>query len=196
MRLQSLGEPFSTASHAALVPNEKSQLAMEAFHGTLAVDVQEAFRPCIHIFESLGELRVGRGDAAGLLSDQVIGDGRGNNEVAVSEPLHECAGTEAIGTVIGEVRLTQDMKSGQVAHEVVVHPEAAHRVVHGWVDAHRLLVSIFAGDSLIHVEKVTVALGDGLLSELLDRLGKIEINTPAAWPHTTSVIAGFLRSTA
>jgi len=60
-------------------------------------------------------------------------------------------------------------------HQVVVHPKAAHSVVDGRVDAHRLLVRIFAGDALVHVDQVAVALFDDVLAQAVDGVAKIEI---------------------
>ena len=61
-----------------------------------------------------------------------------------------------------------------VRHQVVVHPQAAHGVVDGGIDAHRHLVGIFAGDALVHVEQVAVALLDDVLAEALDGVAEIE----------------------
>ena len=78
------------------------------------------------------------------LSRQIIADGVGDDEVAVGQTLHERRGAEAIRSVIGEVCLSQHMQAGNVAHEIVIHPQSSHRVVHRRVDAHRALVGVFA----------------------------------------------------
>ena len=54
---------------------------------------------------------------------------RGKDEIAIGEALHEGAGAETVRAVVGEVGLTDDEQPRQVAHQVVVDPEAAHRVV-------------------------------------------------------------------
>ena len=89
---------------------------------------------------------------------QVIADRVRQDEVAVGQALHQRAGAEAIGAVVGEIRFTDHEQAGDGAHQVVVHPEAAHRVVDGRIDAHRHLVRILAGDALVHFEQVAVAL--------------------------------------
>ncbi len=43
---------------------------------------------------------------------------------------------------------------------LIIHPQAAHRVVDGGIDAHRNLVGIFVGDALVHVEQIAVALAN------------------------------------
>jgi hypothetical protein len=54
--------------------------------------------------------------------------------------------------------------------------------MHRRVDAHRLLVGVFAGDLLVDVEEIAVALPDRLLAETRDRVREIEINAAAAGP--------------
>jgi hypothetical protein len=190
-----LGEAGVVAGHAAFVPDEKAEFAVEAVHAALALDVEEALRLRGAVFERFLELRMLGGDAAGLLMHEVVRDGRRDDEITIGEALHERGGTETVRAVVGEVRLAEHMQAGEVAHEVVVHPEAAHRVMHGGVDAHRLLVAVFAGDLLIHGEKIAVALGDGLLAELADGLREVEIHTATARADAASVIAGFLGRT-
>ena len=56
---------------------------------------------------------------------------------------------------------------GHVAHQVVVDPEPAHRVVDRGVDPHRHAVRVLAGDALVHLEEVAVALLDHVVAEAL-----------------------------
>jgi hypothetical protein len=102
------------------------------------------------------------------------------------------ARAEPVGTVVGEVRLADHVQAGDVAHQVVVHPEPAHGVVDRWKDAHRHLVRILIRDPLVHVEQVAVALADGGFPEALDAVGKVEIDAQPAGPHPATVVAGFL----
>ena len=189
---ESLREAGAVAGHAAFVPDEETQLAVEAVHAALALAAEEALRLRSADFERLLKLRMLGGDAAGLLMHEVVRDGRRDDEIAIGEALHERGGTEAVRAVIGEVRLAEHMEAGEVAHEVVVHPQAAHRVMHSRVDTHGLLVAVFTGDLFIHGEKIAVALGDGLLTELADGLREVEINTSSARADATSVVTGFL----
>ena len=85
-------------------------------------------------------------------------------------------GTQPVGAVIGEVRLAEHVETGHVAHEVVVDPEAAHRVVDRGVDPHRHLVRVFVGDAVVHLDEVPVPLLDDVVAEALDRVGEVEVH--------------------
>ena len=75
---------------------------------------------------------------------------------------------------------------------VVVDPEAAHRVVHGGVDAHRHLVGVLVGDLLVHLEQVAVLLRDGVLAEALDRVAEVEVDAEAGLADAAPVVAASL----
>ena len=77
--------------------------------------------------------------------------------------------------MVGEVRFAEHEQPGHVAHQVVVDPEPAHRVVDRGVDAHRHLVRVLVGDALVHLEEVAVALFDDVRAEPLDRFGEVEV---------------------
>ena len=81
---------------------------------------------------------------------------------------------------------------GDRAHQVVVHPEAAHRVVDGGVDAHRRFVRVLRGDLVVHVEEVAVLLLDPLLAVPLDRVGEVEIHRLLRRPHAEPLVAHLL----
>ncbi len=78
---------------------------------------------------------------------------------------------------------------GMVRHQVVIHPQAAHGVVDGRVDAHRHLVRVLAGDALVHLEQVSVALLDDMLAEPLDGVAEIEVNRQSAFAHAPALVA-------
>ena len=78
--------------------------------------------------------------------------------------------------MIGEVRLAEGVQTRHRGHEVVVDPQAAHRVVGGGVDAHRRVVRVLAGDALVHLEQVAVALPNGLLAVACDRRSEVEVD--------------------
>ena len=83
--------------------------------------------------------------AAGWLSStlsngrvgEVVADRGRQHEVAVGQALHQRAGAEPVGAVVGEVGLADHEQAGDRGLQVVVDPQAAHRVVDGRVDAHR-----------------------------------------------------------
>ena len=68
---------------------------------------------------------------ASLARGQVVADRVRQDEVAVGQPLHQRARAEPVGAVVGEVGLAEHVQPGDRAHQVVVHPEPAHRVVDG-----------------------------------------------------------------
>ena len=123
---------------------------------------------------------------------EVVADGVGDDEIAVGQPLHQRARAEAVRAVIREVRLAEDVQAGHVAHQVVVDPEAAHRVMDGGVDAHRHLVGVLVRDLLVHVEEVAVLLLDRLETEPLDRVVEIEIDGEPAVADAAAVVARLL----
>src|SRR5690606_19359141 len=86
---------------------------------------------------------------------------------------------EAVGAVVGEVRLTGHEQAGDGRLQVVVDPQAAHDVVHGGVDAHRDLVRVLPGDALVHVEEVAVLGLHGVAAEALDGVGEVEVHAAA-----------------
>jgi hypothetical protein len=61
--------------------------------------------------------------------------------------------------------------------------------VYGGVDAHRLLVRIFAGDAVVHVEQVAVALLNYRSAEALDGVAEIEVDRQAAFAHAAAFVA-------
>ena len=113
-------------------------------------------------------LELGRG--------QVVGQRVRQHEVAVRQPLHQRAGAQAVGAVVGEVGLARHEEPGNRALQVVVDPQPAHRVVRRRVDAHRHLVGVLARDVLVHVEEVAVAIADDLFAQALDRVGKVQVD--------------------
>ena len=165
---------------------------MEVEHGLVALHGEQLRDPLRH-----GGLGLVEGGVIHLhrlqpRAGQVVGERIGDDEVAVGQPLHEGARTEAIGAVIREVRLAENVQAGDVAHQVVVDPQPAHDVVHGRVDAHRRLVRVLAGDALVHLEQVAVALLDGLAAEALERVGEVEVDRAAGRPDAAPLVADHL----
>ena len=117
--------------------------------------------------ELLGVLERGVVDRHRRLAEErreVVVDRVRQHEVAVGEALHERRRAEPVGALVGEVRLAEHEQPGHVAHEVVVDPEPAHRVVDRGVDAHRHDVRVLVGDALVHLEEVAVALLDHVVA--------------------------------
>ncbi len=78
--------------------------------------------------------------------------------------------------MVREVGFADDKQAGNGALQVVVDPQAAHGVVGGRVDAHGHLVGIFAGDVLVHVEQVAVAVDDDFLAQALDGVLEVQVD--------------------
>ena len=78
--------------------------------------------------------------------------------------------------MVGEVGLADAVQPGHRSHQVVVHPEAAHRVVDGRVDTHGLLVRILTGDPVVHVEQVPVLGRDGFQAVTGDGRREVQVH--------------------
>src|SRR4030095_11532118 len=89
---------------------------------------------------------------------QVTGQRAGEDEVAVGEPLHERAGAETVGALVEEFALADREQPRDRAHQVVVYPQPAHRVVRGRRDAHGDVQRVVAGDVPVELEEVAIAL--------------------------------------
>ena len=86
----------------------------------------------------------------------MVTDGIGSDKVTICEPLHQGRGPQSVGAVIGEIRLSQDVQSGDGRLEMIVDPEPSHGVMHRRVDAHRHLIRIFVGDLVVHMKQVAI----------------------------------------
>ena len=146
-------------------------------HGLLALDAEETVgHRADALFRSLELGAIGARARARLLAGEVVPDRVGDDEITVGQTLHERARAEAVGAVVGEIGLAEHEEPGDVGHQVVVHPEAAHRVVHGGVDAHRRLVPALGGDLVVNVEEITVALAHPVFTEAANRVREIQIH--------------------
>ena len=151
--------PSSAALHAAVVPHEVAELAVERVRGAGGRSRRAAGR--CGTGPSPPPRRRSRGASASTFVERDRRPGSREivvrqHEVAVGETLHQRAGAEPVGAVVGEVGLTGDEQARDVGAQVVVDPQSAHRVVDRRVDAHRHLVGVLAGDPLVHVEEVPV----------------------------------------
>ena len=79
-----------------------------------------------------------------------------------------------------------------VRHEVVIHPEAPHGVVDSREDSHRDCVGVLAGDALVHLEQVAVALGDYVLAQALDGVAEVQIHGQPGFTHAAAFVADLL----
>ena len=97
--------------------------------------------------------------------------------------------------MVGEVALADSEQSGYVGLQLVVYPQAAHGVVDGRVNHHRVLVGVLVGNFLVHVEKVTVTLCNNILAQAVDSLGEVEEYGQAGVVHAKAFVATLLGCT-
>ena len=76
---------------------------MEGIHRALALDAKQLFDPPAGLRFGLFKFRRLGGGAAGFLSDEVVRDGCGDDEISVRKALHQCGSTEPVRAVVGEV---------------------------------------------------------------------------------------------
>ncbi len=106
--LQQVAQTGGVAGHAALVPHQPADFAVNLVGRAPALRRRQ-------LINSLGNLGLGLLElgVAGIrpalerlgIAGQVVADRIGRNEVAVGQTLHQGAGPEAIGPVVGEIRL-------------------------------------------------------------------------------------------
>src|SRR5260370_21616846 len=172
-----------------MLPHDFAQFAVVGIHTPRAFGVKQLAGNRLNAGFGLARGGVRRIHLLELIRGQVIADGVGQHEVSVGQPLHEGAGAQTIRGVIAESSFADDVESGDIRHQVVVHPEAAHGVVYGGVDAHRLLIRIFAGDAVVHVEQVAVTLLDDGDTEALDGVAEIQVDRQSGFAHAAAFIA-------
>ena len=167
---------------------------MERIDRTLAVYVQHLLRPCAHFRLGFLELGVIDGRAFANLRGEINWQRIGQNKITVRQSLHERARAKPIRAVIGKVRFADDVQARDVAHQIVVHPQTTHRVMHRGINAHRLLVGIFSRDLLVNIEEISVALADGVLAQTRVCFLEIEVNAATALADAAAFVAHFLRA--
>ena len=120
---------------------------------------------------------------------EIIADRVRKNEIAVGQSLHQRTGSEPVGAVIGEVSLADRIKPRDRRHQVVIHPQAAHRVVNRRIDSHWNFVRILARNPFVHIEQISIPLTDTLFAETFDGVGKVEVNAETAFPDALAFVA-------
>ena len=64
--------------------------------------------------------------------------------------------------------------------------------MHRRINPHRRFVGVFCRNFLVHIEKISVALANGIFAQTRDGVGKIEINPASPRSDTTAFVAHFL----
>ncbi len=183
-----LVQSFRIARHAALVPHHLAETSVEMVHRLRALVVDKELDAVLHILLRSIELRRVRGDlACADVVREVVADGVRDHEVAVCQTLHQCRSTKAVGTVVAEVGFAQSVKARNGGHQLIIHPQAAHGVVHRRVDLHRHLIRVLTADLHVHVEEVAILLlhhflahGDDGRLVGIDEVALVGLNGPVA----------------
>src|SRR5690606_14600936 len=109
--------------HAAVIPHRQSELAMQLVDGLMTLDAKQSLRCSVHVFQCfLKGWMISRNPVAPPCVGEVVADGIGNHKVAVGKPLHECAGTEPVGPMVGKVSLAERVQPWNGGGKVVVNP--------------------------------------------------------------------------
>src|SRR6266567_5752240 len=64
--------------------------------------------------------------------------------------------------------------------------------MHCGVDPHGHFVGVFASDLFVDLKQISVTLADGMFSQALDSVGKIEIDAATTWTNAAAFVADFL----
>ncbi len=124
---------------------------------------------------------------------KIIADRIWQHEISVGETLHQRAGAQPVSAVVGEIGFAQHEQSRHRAHQIVIHPGAAHRVVDRRVNSHGRRISILTGNLFIHIEKISIAFANDVFAQSFDRVGKIQVNAFASGANAAAVVTHFLR---
>ena len=196
-QLNAFFKSFLGTPHANVFPHDMAELFVDTVHRTLALNGKEAVDTRLHIFFYGFELgKIGRQLGPDGLVCQVVLNGIGQYKVAVGQALHQCRGSQAVGSVVGEVTFADGEKSVDGGHQFVVHPNAAHCVVHGGEDLHRCFVGALVGDFFVHIEEVAVACFDFIATKVFDGLREIEEYGQTGIVHTEAFVATLFSGTA
>ena len=108
--------------HANVVPHDAPELAVDLANASRAFHRQQPVDVPLNPIRRFLERVVIRRHLRQHRTREVMTDRVGNDEIAVGQTLHQRTGAQAIGAMIGKVRLAEDVKAWNVAHQVVVDP--------------------------------------------------------------------------
>ncbi len=165
---------------------------MELCNSTVAFDREQPVDTRTDILSRFFKFcMIGRVQAV-FLGREISGNRLRQNEISVGEPLHKRAGAQPIRAVIGKIGFADHEEPRDIAHQFIIDPQAAHRVMHCRIDPHRLFICVLSRDALIHIEEIAISLFDFVAAEPLDRIRKIEIDAAAARTYAPTFIADVL----
>ena len=185
------------AAHADVFPHHVAQFLVDRVNRLLTLDTHQMVNLSLYGFLCLGKFRqVCRETGNRDLVSQVVLDGVRQYEVTVGQALHQSRCTQTVGTVVREVTFADGKQTLDSGHQFVVYPDAAHRIVDGGINHHRVLVRRYVRDFLVHVKQIAVALCHHILAQTVDSLGEVQEYGQACVVHTITLVATFLGGTA
>ena len=123
---------------------------------------------------------------------EIVADRDRQDKVAIRQALHQRTGPQPVSPVVGKIGLADRVQSGQIGHQIIIHPQPTHRVMDGRVNPHRHLVGTFVGDALVHLEQVFVTRFDDVVTMFLDGIAKIKIDTITGRTDAEPFVANIL----
>ena len=165
---------------------------MERIGAAFSVDANQLLDPILDLGLGGRERRMRNVHRIQFGRSDVVGNGVRQDEIPVGETLHQRARAEPVGAVVREVRFTAHEQSRDGRHQVVVHPQPAHRVMRSGINPHRHGVRILIRDPLINFEQVAVLLANGFQTEPVNGIGEIKIDTLSVRPDAAPFITHFL----
>ena len=185
-----------------------AKLLVNAVNRLLTIDVEQVVDVILHsLFGSHKFGQVGAEAGHSDLVAEVVLNGVRQHKVTIGQTLHKGRSTQAVGTVVREVTLTNGEQTRNVGREFVVNPKTTHCVVNGGVNHHRVgifdavvalahyLAGLNVGDFFVHVEEVAITLEHHVDAQTADSLSKVEVYGKASVVHTKAGVATLLGST-
>ena len=171
---------------------------MEGTRRLSAVDRQERINTTLNSCFDFSECRIFSRHLTcnrDTLFSKIVTNRVWQNEITVSQTLHERRSSEAIRTVIREIRFTTNKHARNRALQIIIYPEATHCIVNRRENHHRRLVWICTGDAAIHVKEITITLSNCWLAIACNRITEVEEYTETRRSDTATIVTGLLRST-
>jgi hypothetical protein len=174
---------------AAVVPQEVAELAMKRRCRPRAGGSQQRADASLGARHRVAHLAGRPRDGREPGSREVVSDRRRHDEVPVGQRLHQGARAEPVRAVIREVRLARREQARDGRHQVVVDPEASHRVVRGGIDPERRAQRIVAGEPLVHLEEVAVAIPERAGTDAGEGVAEIKEHGASAGRDAAALVA-------
>src|SRR5574344_69490 len=157
--LQTFFKSFFRAAHAHIIPHHKTEAFVDGINADITLDIVNLVYFFLYGLLCLLKLwQICRETWNSNLVAQIILDSIRNNEISVSQSLHQSRSTKAVSTMIGEVALAKRKQSLDGSLQFVINPDTTHRIVDGRINHHRIFIRIYVRNLFIHIEEVTITL--------------------------------------